>query len=175
MLDIGATRSLGGIETVENLMYDMLDRRQFEAHDDTCSFTFGDWMSKSSMGAVSGAAFLGPELRDIRLAVMSNRVPLLLGMDILTDDLQVVVDCGRNWLGLPTLGNKIYYCERLSSNHLAINLSSPQWWEEVLLSLTLGPDVAVTMTQNEPTAKKQKFEEEPEPKADGCGCPRAVR
>ena len=173
VLDIGATRSLGGIESVENLMYEMLDQHQveFETHDDTCSFTFGDGLQKSSMGTVSGQAFLGPKLRDINLSVMPNRVPILLGMDILTDDLKVVVDCGRNWLGLPTLGNKIYYCERLSSKHLAINLSSPQWWKEVPLSLTLGPENLVTVTKADPVV----VEEVPEQAADGRCCPWAVR
>ena len=173
VLDIGATRSLGGIESVENLMYEMLDQHQveFETHDDTCSFTFGDGLQKSSMGAVSGQAFLGPKLRDIHLSVMPNRVPILLGMDILTDDLKVVVDCGRNWLGLPTLGNKIYYCERLSSKHLAINLSSPQWWKEVPLSLSLGPGTLVTLAKADPTV----VDEVSAPATDGrCG-PLAVR
>ena len=63
----------------------------------------------------------------------------------------MVVDCGRNWLGLPTLGNKIYYCERLSSKHLAINLSSPQWWKEVPLSLSLGPGTMVTLAKADTT------------------------
>ncbi|CAK0870614.1 unnamed protein product [Prorocentrum cordatum] len=160
ILDIGATRSLGGVESIENLMYEMLDQHdaEFEAHDDTCSFTFGDGLQKSSMGAVSGKVFLGPELRDIRLSAMPNRVPALIGMDILTDDLKVVVDCGRNWLGLPTLGNRTFYCERLSSKHLAINLSSPQWWKEVPLSLSLGPDVVVNMAKSEPEVLEKHLE-----------------
>eukprot|EP00959_Pyramimonas_sp_CCMP1952_P207243 4334991-Pyramimonas_sp.AAC.1 len=55
VLDIGATRSLGGIESVENLMYEMLVNHdvEFEAHDDACSFTFGDGLQKSSTGTVA--------------------------------------------------------------------------------------------------------------------------
>ncbi|CAK0818384.1 unnamed protein product, partial [Prorocentrum cordatum] len=100
ILDIGAAKSLGGLESVENLMYEMLDQHG-----------------------------------QVKLSVMPNRVPILLGMDILTDSLKVVVDCGRNWIGLPTMGNKVFFCERLSSNHLAVNLTTPQWWKEVPLSL----------------------------------------
>ncbi|CAK0840994.1 unnamed protein product, partial [Prorocentrum cordatum] len=168
VLDIGATRSLGGVESVENLMYEMLVNHdvEFEAHGDTCSFTFGDGLQKSSMGTVSGRAYLGPELRDISLSVMANRVPILLGMDILTDDLKVVVDCGRNWIGLPTLGNKVYYCERLSSKHLAINLSTPQWWREVSLPWSLE-NCHVNMARRDSIV----LDEKPEEPVTGCaGC-----
>ncbi|CAK0904649.1 unnamed protein product, partial [Prorocentrum cordatum] len=167
-LDIGATRSLGGVESVENLMYEMLVNHdvEFETHDDTCSFTFGDGLQKSSMGTVFGRVYLGPEFRDISLSVMANRVPILLGMDILTDDLKVVVDCGRNWIGLPTLGNKVYYCERLSSKHLAINLSTPQWWREVSLPLFLE-SCHVNMTERDSVV----LDEKPEEPVTGCaGC-----
>ncbi|CAK0837902.1 unnamed protein product, partial [Prorocentrum cordatum] len=137
ILDIGATKSLGGLESVENLMYEMLDQhgQEFETTHDECSFTFGDGLQKSSMGTVKGNVFLGGDLTEVKLSVMPNRVPILLGMDILTDSLKVVVDCGRNWIGLPTMGNKVFYCERLSSNHMAVNLTTPQWWKEVPLSL----------------------------------------
>ncbi|CAK0826625.1 unnamed protein product [Prorocentrum cordatum] len=172
VLDIGATRSLGGVESVENLMYEMMVNHdvEFEAHDDTCSFTFGDGLQKSSMGTVSGRAYLGPELRDISLSVMANRVPTLLGMDILTDDLKVVVDCGRNWIGLPTLGNKVYYCERLSSKRLAINLSTPQWWREVSLPLSLE-SCHVNMTGRDSIV----LDEKPEEPVTGCAGCLAVR
>ncbi|CAK0809563.1 unnamed protein product [Prorocentrum cordatum] len=165
VLDIGATRSLGGVESVENLMYEMMVMHdvEFEAHDDTCSFTFGDGPQKSSMGTVSGRAYLGPELRDISLSVMANNVPILLGMDILTDALKVVVDCGRNWIGFPTLGNKVYYCERLSSKHLAINLSTPQWWREVSLPLSLE-SCHVNMTRRGSIV----LDEKPEEPVTGC-------
>ncbi|CAK0899034.1 unnamed protein product, partial [Prorocentrum cordatum] len=137
ILDIGATKSLGGLESVENLMYEMLDQhgQEFETTQDECSFTFGDGLQKSSMGTAKGNVFLGGHLTEVKLSVMPNRVPILLGMDILTDSLKVVVDCGRNWIGLPTMGNKVFFCERLSSNHLAVNLTTPQWWKEVPLSL----------------------------------------
>ncbi|CAK0843086.1 unnamed protein product [Prorocentrum cordatum] len=172
VLDIGATRSLGGVESVENLMYEMMVNHdvEFEAHDDTCSFTFGDGLQKSSMGTVSGRAYLGPELRDISLSVMANRVPILLGVDILTDDSKVVVDCGRNWIGLPTLGNKVYYCERLSSKHLAINLSTPQWWREVSLPLSLE-SCHVNMTGRDSIV----LDEKPEEPVTGCAGCLAVR
>eukprot|EP00959_Pyramimonas_sp_CCMP1952_P230141 4811684-Pyramimonas_sp.AAC.1 len=123
------------------------------------------------MGAVSGKAFLGPELRDIRLSAMPNRVPILIGVDIMTDDLKVVVDCGRNWLGPPTLGNKTFHCERLSSKRLAINFSSPQWWKEVPLSLSLGPGVVVNVAKSEPKVLGEHLE----PVAEGCCCTLAVR
>ncbi|CAK0827540.1 unnamed protein product, partial [Prorocentrum cordatum] len=168
VLDIGATRSLGGVESVENLMYEMMVNHdvEFEAHDDTCSFVFGDGLQKSSMGTVSGRAYLGPELRAISLSEMANRVPILLGMDILTDDLKVVVDCGRNWIGLPTLGNKVYYCERLSSKHLSINLSTPQWWREVSLPLSLE-SCHVNMTGRDSIV----LDEKPEEPVTGCAAP----
>ncbi|CAK0829661.1 unnamed protein product [Prorocentrum cordatum] len=169
VLDIGATRSLGGVESVENLMYKMLVNHnvEFEAHSDTCSFTFGGGLQKSSMGTVAGKAFLGPQLREISLSVMANRVPILLGMDILTDDLKVVVDCGRNWLGLPTLGNKVYYCERLSSKHLAINLSTPQWWREVPVPLSLERCQANMVEQDSNVLMEES--EEPCVGCAGCG------
>eukprot|EP00959_Pyramimonas_sp_CCMP1952_P099093 2071428-Pyramimonas_sp.AAC.1 len=87
------------------------------------------------MGMVTGKAFLGPELRGLSLSVMDNRVPILLGVDILKDDLKVVVDCGRNWIGLPALGNAVYHCERPSSKRVAIDLLTPQRWWEVSFSL----------------------------------------
>ncbi|CAK0851391.1 unnamed protein product [Prorocentrum cordatum] len=132
VLDIGATQSLGGVEGIENLMYEMLvdHGEEFETDSEACSFTFGDGLSKSSMGTVTGNVFLGGDLFYVRLSVMPNRVPILLGMDILSDCLKMVVDCGQNWIGLPTLGNKVFYCERLSSNRMAVNVSTPQWWKE---------------------------------------------
>ncbi|CAK0901098.1 unnamed protein product [Prorocentrum cordatum] len=159
ILDIGATKSLGGLESVENLMYEMLDQhgQEFETTHDECSFTFGDGLQKSSMGTVKGNVFLGGDLTEVKLSVMPNRVPILLGMDILTDSLKVVVDCGRNWIGLPTMGNKVFFCERLSSNHLAVNLTTPQWWREVPLSL---PSAGCLMS--EATAPDVLVEELPE-------------
>ena len=170
LLDIGATRSLGGVEGIENLMYEMLDEHdvEFETNNDTCSFTFGDGLQKSSMGTVTGEIFLGGELVKVNLSVMPNRVPILLGMDILTDLLKVVVDCGRNWIGLPTLG-KVFYCERLSSNHLAVNLSTPQWWKEVPLSLP-----STECLQSEAPVQQSLIEELPEETAS-CHCCLAVR
>ncbi|CAK0833389.1 unnamed protein product, partial [Prorocentrum cordatum] len=135
ILDIGATRSLGSIESVENLMYDMLDQH---------------------------GVFAGPNLHPVSLSVMSNRAPILLGIDILADDLKVVVDCGRNWPGLPTLGNKVFYCERLSSKRLAINLSTPQWWREVPLPLT-----PARSTENPMEAGLAVLDEKPEEPGTG--------
>eukprot|EP00959_Pyramimonas_sp_CCMP1952_P241819 5054252-Pyramimonas_sp.AAC.1 len=85
-------------------MYEMYDQhgQEFETNHDACSFAFGDGLQKSSMGTVSGNVFLGGDPVEVRLSAMPNRVPILLGMDILTDSLKVAVDCGRNWIGLPT-------------------------------------------------------------------------
>ncbi|CAK0882743.1 unnamed protein product, partial [Prorocentrum cordatum] len=113
---------------IEGLMYEMLDQHhvEFETDSGSCSFTFGNGLQKSSMGTASGGAFLGGELVKISLSVMPNCVPIILGMDILTDALNVVVDRGRMRIGPPALDDGALCCDRLSGKRVAVNLSTPQ-------------------------------------------------
>ena len=134
VLDPGATRSLGGSEVVEDLVYDMKEIHDIEFEMDMSqnSFTFGDGNRKASISAVTGSIFLADTTLAVRLSVMDNMVPILLGMDVLADATGAILDCGNGYLGLPKICcDKVFYCEKLPSGHLAVNLTSPTWWTEV--------------------------------------------
>ena len=84
-----------------------------------------------------GEIFLGGDKQALEISVMDNDVPLLIWMDILGPECtSALIDCGNGYLMLPKLSNNIYQCKRLGSGHLAINVTTPQWWE------TISPGVA---------------------------------
>ena len=63
---------------------------------------------------------------------MDNEVPLLIGMDILGPECaSAMIDCGNGYLVLPQLSANIVQCRKMPSGHLAINVTSPTWWQTV--------------------------------------------
>ncbi|CAK0898390.1 unnamed protein product [Prorocentrum cordatum] len=134
ILDCGATPSLIGVTMAENLAYEMKEKHDlnFDSAELTRYFTFGDGKRKSSMGTMTGDIFLGDGLENIELSIMDNEVPLLIGMDILgPDHASALIDCGNGYLMLPKLSSNIVQCRKMPSGHLAINVTTPTWWQHV--------------------------------------------
>ncbi|CAK0814132.1 unnamed protein product [Prorocentrum cordatum] len=134
ILDCGATRSLIGVTMAENLAYDMKERHDinFDLAELTRYFTFGDGRRKSSMGAVTGDIFLGDGLENIEISIMDNEVSLLIGMDILGPACaSALIDCGNGYIMLPKTSSNIFQCRKMSSGRLAINVTTPTWWQHV--------------------------------------------
>ena len=85
---------------------------------------------------MTGEIFLGGDKQTIEISVMDNDVPLLIGMDILGPECtSALIDRGNGFLMLPKISFHVFQCRRLPSGHLAINVSSPMWWQKIPLSL----------------------------------------
>ena len=138
ILDCGATKSLIGVTMAEYLTYDMKEKHDldFDLVKTTRAFTFGDGQRKSSMGSTIGNIFLGGGEETIEISVMDNEVPLLIGMDILGPECtSAMIDCGNGYLLPPKLSSNIFQCRKIPSGHLAINVTSPAWWQGAHMSL----------------------------------------
>eukprot|EP00969_Alexandrium_andersonii_P184996 8173020-Alexandrium_andersonii.AAC.1 len=51
-------------------------------------------------------------------------------MDMLRDRTNAIIDCGRGWIAIPDLSDRVYKCERLPGGHMAVCLAEPQWWSD---------------------------------------------
>eukprot|EP00959_Pyramimonas_sp_CCMP1952_P185004 3868186-Pyramimonas_sp.AAC.1 len=79
---------------------------------------------------MTGDIFLGDGLEKVELSIMDNEVPLLIGMGILgPDHASALIDCGGGYLMLPKLSSNIFQCWEMPSGHLAINVTTPAWWQ----------------------------------------------
>ena len=122
----------------EHLTYDMKVKYDldFDLVSTTRVFTFGDGERKRSMGSMTGEIFLGGDKQTIEISVMDNDVPLLIGMDILGPECtSALIDCGNGYLMLPKISFHLFQCRRMPSGHLAINVTSPTWWQKIPLSI----------------------------------------
>ncbi|CAK0860660.1 unnamed protein product [Prorocentrum cordatum] len=138
IIDCGATRSLIGVTMAEHLIYDMEEKHniRFDVVERTRHFTFGDGRRKSSMGTMTGAIFLGDGQEKIEISIMDNEVPLLVGMDVLgPDHTNALIDCGNGYLMLPKISHHVFQCRKMPSGHLAINVTTPTWWQNIPQSL----------------------------------------
>ena len=145
ILDIGATRCVGGEGPVEELQLAMSEVgcEDIEVLDEVPSFTFGNGESKSALNTILINMHLTPAQKRVKMSVLAARVPILLGMDLLRTECNAVIDCGRGLLCLPSICPTFYYCEPLSGGHLAVNLTNPEWWRSVPASL-LWQDAGVS-------------------------------
>ncbi|CAK0846211.1 unnamed protein product [Prorocentrum cordatum] len=138
ILDCGATRGLIGVTMAEHLIYDMEEKHNilFDVVERTRHFTFGDGRRKSSMGTMTGAIFLGDDKEKIGISIMDNEVPLLIGMDVLgPDHTNALIDCGNGYLMLPKISHHVFQCRKMPNGHLAINVTTPTWWQNTPHSL----------------------------------------
>eukprot|EP00969_Alexandrium_andersonii_P265289 11723857-Alexandrium_andersonii.AAC.1 len=77
---------------------------------------------------VSVPVYMATGVTEIPIAVIDADVPILIGMDLLRDRTNAVIDCGRGWIAIPDFSDQIYKCERLPGGHLAVCLTDSQWW-----------------------------------------------
>ena len=68
----------------------------------------------------------GKCLAPFRASTLDAAVPILLGMDLLTNMLEALVDCGRGAVALATLVASFWERERLPGGRLAVCLTSPR-------------------------------------------------
>ena len=78
-------------------------------------------------------------------SLLDAKIPLLLGMDLLTNMLKSIIDCGRNVVAFPTVENMFYYAEKLSGNHLAVCLSTRSWWKPVPATFLFDDPAVLTL------------------------------
>ena len=91
-------------------------------------FTFGNGEQKAALSTVGAPVYVADQVTEIEIAVIDANVPILLGMDSLRDRANSIIGCGRGWIALPDLSDRIFKCERLPGGHLAVCLTEPQWW-----------------------------------------------
>ena len=146
ILDCGATRSVGGAPALEALQDVMRKTYRIESQvypEERPTFTFGDGESRQCLGAQETPVFLaGNSQVSLKLPAIDADVPILIGMDVLRDKLQSVIDCGQGFVAFPTLAEKFWMCEKLAGGHLAVCLTAPSWWTEVPKSVLWTADPA---------------------------------
>ena len=139
ILDTGATKSVGGSEAVEDLQFAMGNfDMDIEVLEERPTFSFGNGGSMTCISTVNVPMVLANRPAHHKISILNASVPILLGMDLLTEQKQAIFDCGRGMICSPMDERVFYYAERLPGNHLAVCLTSRDWWSRVPQSIFLG-------------------------------------
>ena len=139
ILDTGATKSVGGSEAVENLQFAMRDfDMEIEVLKERPTFSFGNGGSMTCLITVNVPMISTNKAAHHKISILNANVPILLGMDLLTEQKKAIIDCGRGMICFPMDESAFYYAERFPGNHLAVCLTSRDWWSRVPPSIFLG-------------------------------------